>query len=244
MFDLMLRQTIQSAGHSSSHARSDSTRQKILGAAFTEFYRNGFQGGALNAIVGAAGVTKGALFHYFAGKQELGYAVLDELIGPLLAARWLDAVADSTDPITDMKDAFRRFIAEDIESGSWVYGCPLNNLAQEMSPLDEGFRSRIERLYEVWRTAFATALTVGMEHGTVAKSVNAHDAATLIVAAQMGIWGTGKYSHDKALMARAGEALCSYLDSLSASATDTRKAQLKAHENGAPDDRQQDCGRL
>ena len=50
----------------------------------------------------------------------------------------------STDPIADHKQSFRRFVKEDIDSGAWVQGCPLNNLAQEMSPLDEGFRTRID----------------------------------------------------------------------------------------------------
>ena len=48
------------------------SRRKILEAAFAEFYANGFQGGSLNHIVEMAGTTKGALFHHFDGKQELG----------------------------------------------------------------------------------------------------------------------------------------------------------------------------
>lgn len=195
---------------------SDATRQQILAAAFAEFYRNGFQGGSLNHVVEAAGVTKGALFHHFAGKHELGYAVVDEIIEPLLVTRWVAAVRDSDDPIADLKAAFRRYIREDIGSGSWLNGCPLNNLAQEMSPLDEGFRSRIERLYATWRDAFAHALAEGARRGTVRAWADPADAAALLVVAQMGIWGTGKYSRDEALMVRAGEALCDYLDTLAA----------------------------
>ena len=56
------------------------TRRKILEASYREFYRHGFQGGSINRIVDAAGITKGALFHHFTGKNELGYAVLDELM--------------------------------------------------------------------------------------------------------------------------------------------------------------------
>jgi TetR/AcrR family transcriptional repressor of nem operon len=195
---------------------SEATRQQILAAAFAEFYRNGFQGGSLNHVVEGAGITKGALFHHFAGKQELGYAVVDEIIQPLLMNRWIAAVHDSNDPIADLKTAFRRYIREDIASGSWINGCPLNNLAQEMSPLDEGFRQRIERLYATWREAFATALADGARRGTVRAWADPADAAALIVVAQMGIWGTGKYSRDEALMVRAGEALCDYLDTLAA----------------------------
>lgn len=196
--------------------RSDATRQQILAAAFAEFYRNGFQGGSLNHIVETAGVTKGALFHHFACKQELGYAVVDEIIDPLLTQRWLAPAADAADPIAAIKTAFRRYIREDIDSGSWLNGCPLNNLAQEMSPLDEGFRTRVDRLYDAWRSTFARALEEGARRGTVRAGVNAADAAALIVVAQMGIWGTGKYSRDEALMTRAGEAVCDYLDTLAA----------------------------
>lgn len=196
--------------------RPDVTRQKLLAAAFAEFYRNGFQGGSLNRIVEAAGATKGALFHHFAGKQELGYAVVDEVIGPILKRRWLEPLTGSADPVAELKRAFRQFIREDTESGAWVQGCPLNNLAQEMSPLDEGFRTRIETLYAAWRGTFAAALEDGARQGKVRKDIDPRDAAALIVVAQMGIWGTGKYSQDEALMTRAGEALCAYLDTLKA----------------------------
>src|SRR5207249_8093054 len=107
----------------------EATRRKLLEAAFGEFYANGFQGGSLNHIVGAAGSTKGALFHHFESKQALGYAVLDELIGPLLLTRWLDPVRDSTDPLTEIQRAFRRFVTDDISSGTWRQGCPPTHLA-------------------------------------------------------------------------------------------------------------------
>src|SRR5437667_10401498 len=128
----------------------EDTRGRILKAAFEEFYRNGFQGGSLNHIVDAAGTTKGALFHYFAGKNDLGYAVVEEIIRPYMKARWLDALANSIDPIADLKRAMQSVAQDEVENGGVVLGCPLNNLAQEMSPLDEKFRKRIEQVYADW----------------------------------------------------------------------------------------------
>lgn len=192
----------------------EATRRRILDAAFFEFYRHGFQGGSVNRVVEAAGTTKGALFHHFAGKRELGHAVLDEVIAPLLVQRWLEPAAAAEDPVAAIQGSFRRYLREDIESGSWAYGCPLNNLAQEMSPLDEGFRTRVDALYARWRATFAAALAAGARRGRVGAHVDPASAAALLVAAQMGIWGTGKYSQDAALTERAGEAVCAYLDSL------------------------------
>jgi TetR/AcrR family transcriptional repressor of nem operon len=191
-------------------------RDRILAAAFAEFYKNGFQGGSLNHIVDTAGATKGALFHHFAGKQELGYAVVDEIIAPLLLQRWLDPLLDSTDPIAELKRAFRKFVKEDIESGAWLQGCPMNNLAQEMSPLDEGFRVRIEKLYALWRKRLTTAVVAGIKAGKIKNDVTPRNVAALVVAAQMGIWGTAKNSRSEELMRQAGESVCEYLDSLAA----------------------------
>jgi TetR/AcrR family transcriptional regulator, transcriptional repressor for nem operon len=190
------------------------TRRKILDAAFAEFYASGFQGGSLNHIVEVAGTTKGALFHHFDSKHDLGYAVLDEVIGPLLLARWLDPLADSTDPISDMQRAFRRYVEADIATGHWLQGCPLNNVAQEMSPLDEGFHQRINRLYDTWRQRYAAALERGIQAGTVRPSISPRNVAALIVAAQMGIWGSGKSSRNTDVMRQATDGVCDYLESL------------------------------
>ena len=73
---------------------SGNCRSRILMAAFEQFYRNGFQGGSLSQIVEKAGTTKGALFHHFDGKNDLGYAVVEEVILPKLSrvglTRWLN----------------------------------------------------------------------------------------------------------------------------------------------------------
>lgn len=194
----------------------ESTRNKVVHAALVEFYRQGFQGGSLARIVEGAGVTKGALFHHFAGKEALGYAVVDEVIGPLLQQRWLAPLIGSPDPIGAMQGAFRQFIRQDVDSGHFALGCPLNNLAQEMSPLDPNFRVRIDNLYLAWREGIAKALARGIEQGTVRADVSPQSAAAFIVAAQMGIWGTGKCSQDGELMMQAGEAICDYLETLRA----------------------------
>src|SRR6266404_1034736 len=93
----------------------ENTRGKILEAAFDEFYKNGFQGGSLNRIVDRAGTTKGALFHHFKGKNDLGYAVVREVIQPHLVEEWSDPLARSNNPITDLKRIFRQCLKNKTE---------------------------------------------------------------------------------------------------------------------------------
>ena len=190
------------------------TRARFLQAGFLEFYTNGFQGGSISHIVEQAGSTKGALFHHFDGKQQLGYAVVDEIIGPLLLQRWLLPLVNTNDPLEALLTSFRKYVHEDIASGHFVNGCPLNNLAQEMSPLDPGFHQRIDALYTSWRTGIAEALARGIANGAVPSDVHPQSVAALVVAAQMGIWGTGKSSQNATQMHTAAEGLYTYLESL------------------------------
>jgi TetR/AcrR family transcriptional regulator, transcriptional repressor for nem operon len=193
---------------------AETTRQRILRAAFQEFYHYGFQAGSLNRIVEETGLTKGALFHHFAGKQELGYAVVDEVIWPRFKATWIDPLEQSEEPIKDT----RRLLLHMAEKGpagvNLVQGCPLNNLAQEMSPLDEGFRQRLEKIYAAWRLGLKTALANGIKAGKVRKDVSPLKVAAFLVAALTGIMGTVKNAQNQQLLREAGDALLDYLDSL------------------------------
>jgi hypothetical protein len=85
-----------------------------------------------------------------------------------------------------------------------------------MSPLDDGFYRRINRLYDTWRERYAATLERGMQAGTVKADTNPKNVAALIVAAQMGVWGSGKSSRNQDVMRQAAEGLCDYLESLRA----------------------------
>ena len=66
----------------------------------------------------------------------------------------------------------------------------------------------------MWRKGFATALANGVKAGTVKNDIALRSVAAMLVAGQMGIWGTGKSSQSKAVMTQATDAMCDYMDSL------------------------------
>jgi AcrR family transcriptional regulator len=61
------------------------TRQRILTAAYTLFYRHGFVRVALEAIAAQAGVTKRTLYYHFRSKDDLLAAALELHSGLALA---------------------------------------------------------------------------------------------------------------------------------------------------------------
>src|ERR1700747_2265759 len=119
---------------------SERTRERLLQAASLEIYRSGFQSASLDIILAVAGVTKGALYYHFESKEALGYAVVEEIIAPDVRGKWVRPLQNGKDPIDALIGAVQRIpvLSEDVRGG-----CQLNNLAQEMSPLDAGFRKRL-----------------------------------------------------------------------------------------------------
>jgi AcrR family transcriptional regulator len=189
------------------------TRQKILESAFQEIHRNGFQAASLTPILERTGVTKGALYHHFPNKQTLGFAVLDEVIKDTVLQFWLRPLEEYTDPI----DGLKRLISEagkNISNEDVLLGCPLNNLCLEMSPINDGFRQRVNQIYELWREAFARALRSGQANGTVSKSIDTMGCATFIVASLAGCRSLAKSTQSRDVLTACGQNLIRYLETL------------------------------
>ena len=179
------------------------TRRKVLEAGYNEFYRNGFRGGSLNRIVAAAGITKGALFHHFSGKNEVGYAVLEEFLAPAVHHWWVEPLRETDDPVPALQRILRRFLKtiedENPEAGFAFNGCPICNFAVEMSPLDEGFRERLAKIYGGWREAITEALRRGQQAGKVHAEIKPAEESAFLVAALTGTSATGKVDQQIAL---------------------------------------------
>jgi len=145
----------------------------------------------------------------------------------VLNQRWLAPMANTDDPITALQHAFRRHIIDDTTSGNLDYGCPMNNLAQEMSPLDDGFRQRFDAMYDTWRQAIAGALSRGQREGSVRRDIDVRSVAALVVVGQIGVWSMGKHSQSAKLMKQAGEAMCDVLDTFRVARPTQRKGRRK-----------------
>jgi AcrR family transcriptional regulator len=191
----------------------DLTRDKLLKAAFEEIYRRGFQAASLDTIVAKAGVTKGALYHHFPDKASLGYAVVDEVVKGFLLERWGVLEPPSGDPVTTLQRILRRR-AGSLTPHEVELGCPLNNLAQEMSPLDQRFRRGVNATFDIWTDAVAKDLARGQADGTVLKDVDARKIAAFVVASIEGSFGLAKGAQSAAMLRSNLEVLSSFLESL------------------------------
>lgn len=192
----------------------DQTREALLGAAEQEIHLHGFQAASLANILKNAGVTKGALYHHFANKQALGYAVLDEIWGPQMRAMWIEPLMVPGDNPIDVMIGLLHETAEIMSDQDVALGCPINNLAQEMSPIDEGFKSRLNGLLDEWRRGLSQAVERGRSAGMIRTDVDAASTATFLVASLEGCIGMAKNAQSKDLLLQCGLGVITFLNSL------------------------------
>lgn len=198
----------------------EATRERLVAAAFEEMHRHGYQGTGLETILANAGVTKGALYHHFEDKADLAHAVIDEVIRGLTLTRWTGPLATyAGDPVSGIELVLDIVATEFCDPGfadMVELGCPLNNLAQEMSPLDERFRRRVVVVFETWIESFAQALERGRTEGTVRLDVDTRKVATFIVSSIEGTFGLAKTVKSAPLLRENFEVLCDFLETLRA----------------------------
>ena len=192
---------------------SERTRERLLQAASREIYRSGFQSASLDTILAIAGVTKGALYYHFKSKEELGYTVVEEVIAPNVRGKWVRPLQSGKDPIDALIGAVQRIPVRPVDVRG---GCQLNNLAQEMSPLDAGFRKRLAIIFDAWREAVASVLREGQTHGSVRRDVEPAEAAGLLIAMVEGYGSLAKNAQDPKVMKAGIRNIVDWLRSLRA----------------------------
>jgi TetR/AcrR family transcriptional regulator, transcriptional repressor for nem operon len=171
----------------------EGTRERLLQAAFREIHRSGFQSAGIDTILAATNVTKGALYYHFESKEALGYAVVEEKIATLTRDRWLHPMQSEGEAIDILIGVVRGLPTRPADVRQ---SCPLLNLAQEMSPLDEQFRKRLERIFLAWQEGIATLLRRGQSQGTVRRDLNPDETASFLVAMVEGNASLAKNAQD------------------------------------------------
>jgi len=169
------------------------TRERLLQAGYREVYRTGFQSASIDTILAATNVTKGALYHHFDSKEDLGHAIIEEIIAKLTVNKWLIPLQQGKNPIDTLIDIVQ---ATSIRPQDVNGGCPLVNLAQEMSSLDEQFRKQLERIFRDWQGGIAIALRRGQSQGTVRRDLRPEETAGFLIAMYEGYTLLAKNAQD------------------------------------------------
>jgi len=189
---------------------AEQTRQNILTIAADEIHQHGFKATSLSVILNRCEISKGALYHHFTSKMELGYAVFEEIYTPMFLGVWQSPLSVE-DPIEGLCE-FLTTMTEEMSCSEVVCGCPLNNLCEEMANVDEGFRLRILSMQEQLNQLIVEALEKNSEN--LRAELAFSQVGYFIVAALNGATSLSKSSRNKELFQQVIAELCLYIRAL------------------------------
>ena len=133
------------------------TRTRLLDAARYLFWEKGYAATGMAEILDRAEANSGSFYHFFAGKEALLLAVLDDYIANLQPVIVQPAFARSFDPIERVFAILEGYREKLIATGC-RYGCPLGRLALEVEAENLPAHDRIAANFAGWIGAIKTCL--------------------------------------------------------------------------------------
>lgn len=193
--------------------KAEATRLNILQKAFELIYTKGYQTTSIDDILATTQVTKGAFYYHFKNKDEMGLAIINELLKPVLAESFINPLNDDDDPLDAIYQLMHHLLMKN-EFLKVEYGCPAANFTQEMTPWNADFSKVLNELTQQWNKVMAAAIERGKKNGLVRKDVNARQVTLFVISGYWGIRNFGKLENSNKIYTPYLKELKSYLNSL------------------------------
>ncbi|AXB57247.1 TetR/AcrR family transcriptional regulator [Flavobacterium fluviale] len=176
-------------------SKAANTRLNILHKAFELIYTKGYQTTSIDEIIATTQVTKGAFYYHFKTKDEMGVAIIEEILKPTMQEHFIKPTEASQNPIEDFYNMISYLLLED-PFLQVKYGCPVGNLTQEMTPWNTRFSDALAELVYLWKASIINSIEKGKESGLIRKDVTGEQVAFFILSGYWGIRNFGKLQND------------------------------------------------
>lgn len=193
--------------------KSEATRLSILQKSFALIYEKGYQTTSIDDILATTQVTKGAFYYHFKTKDEMGVAIINELLKPNFAATFMKPLQAGGDPVKIIYDMMYSILMKN-EFMKVEYGCPASNFTQEMAPWHKDFTKVLNELSDEWKNAIVQCIKNGKKAGSIRADVKPDQVAVFIMSGYWGIRNIGKLSNSKSVYLIFLKQLKDYLHSL------------------------------
>jgi AcrR family transcriptional regulator len=168
----------------SQDATPGETRAALLAAAEQVFAERGYRSASVDAVVAAAGLSKGAFYWHFKSKDDLLFALLDERIDRPLR-EWIERL-ESAPPDADLAPEASRWFVDLLQRER--NALLLEQEYWALAARDERLRARYARRQERIRSALAKALRArSRQMGAPEFATPAEEVATAYLALANGL---------------------------------------------------------
>jgi TetR/AcrR family transcriptional repressor of nem operon len=147
--------------------RTSDARERLVAAATALFSERAYSSVGVAEIAARAGVQKGSFYYFFASKEALALAVIDE------HWRWqrgvwqeiLQGEGTAVDHLRALVDATTQVQAAALEGTGAVTGCLFGNLALEVSSISEPMQLRLQEIFAEQVEMIGDRLTAAVAAG-------------------------------------------------------------------------------
>lgn len=193
--------------------KAEATRLNILQKSFELIYTKGYQTTSLDDILATTKVTKGAFYYHFANKDEMGLAIINEILKPALNESFIAPLESIENPLDSIYNMMYNLLMKN-DFLKVEYGCPAANFTQEMTPWNSDFSEALNDLTKRWIKTMTSAIDKGKKKGVIKQDVNAKQVTMFVMSGYWGIRNFGKLENSKKAYQPFLKELKSYLDSL------------------------------
>lgn len=186
-------------------SKGQETRQRLLDSAQELMYSRSYSDVGVQEICKDAKVQKGSFYHFFSSKSALTVEVLEQLKMQMIENILLPAFAKDLTPAK----RFERFIeyayqyqVQLKQEYGFVLGCPMGNIALEMSTQDESIRKKVEMLFESIFHVFVDVLDDAKLAGELEKDADTVELAQVALAYGEGVLLVAKTKNDPEVVKR------------------------------------------
>ena len=130
-------------------AEGTSNRERLLRTAFQLFHEQGYHATGVATILREAGLNPGSMYHFFSSKDELLLEVLEFALNYLEPMVMGPVEVSEADPVERVFVLLRQY-RERLKANGYRMGCPIGNLALEVSDSNPEARRLIHGNFENW----------------------------------------------------------------------------------------------
>jgi AcrR family transcriptional regulator len=195
----------------------ESTRERLVEAAMRLFTYQGYARTGLSEIAREASALPGSLYHFFPTKEDLLAAVLEarkKMMWPELLQPIWDRIDDPIERVFGLLDGYRQMLhVTDFE-----HGCPIGNLAIEVTESNPKIRHLIAENFDGWIAAVETCFREAKDR--LPEEIDPKHLAVFVLTTMEGAVMLARTYRDYSAYDAAVASLRDYIDRLVATETE------------------------
>ena len=193
--------------------KAEATRLNILQKSFELIYAKGYQNASIDDILATTQVTKGAFYYHFKNKDEMGLAIINELMKPALTESFIEPLRNIENPLEAIYNLMYHLLIKN-KFMRVEFGCPASNFTQEMTPWNAEFSIALNEITQEWIKMITTVIENGKKSGHIRNDIDAKQVTYFVMSGYWGIRNFGKLENSKKVYSSYLKELKMYLNTL------------------------------